>query len=345
MKSLALSTFVAVTVASSAFAKTSDVAPGQFSVKALRSIAEETATVELPAAAVDVILDAPEADRERIAVRTVRIFLTSKHSLAPSLVGAIAANAPELAPAVVEAAIQLFPENAYAITRAAVSAAPEYSVAIALRAVKAFPEHAGRVVAGVQRGNPAGAETFGNFIQAIQSGGERVFSDDDAVVTFKYQIGSSDQATGSGTLIEIVVETETREVKNEDGTTKTDPVTGNPVTEEVVVSAEVKVPEEAIEQKVFEGVEAKTVEKEVTVVNADGTTETKTETVVVFEEKTKTVIDDATGLETEVPVTVEAPATLVGVEVTDVDSFDIISRVLDTASEFVAEVVVEEYVQ
>ena len=306
MKSLALSTFVAMTMASSAFAKTSDVAQGQFSVKALRSIAEETSTVELPAAAVDVILDAPEADRERIAVRTVRIFLTSKHSLAPSLVGAIAANAPEIAPAVVEAAIQLFPENAYAITRAAVSAAPEYSVAIALRSVKAFPERAGSVVAGVQRGNPAGAETFGNFVQAVRDGGQRVFSEDDAIVTFKYTIGSSSQATGDDVVIEVVVDTDTGE-------------------------ASIKAPVDvAVEQKVFLGVEAKE-----TVVNG--------ETVVVFEEQT-TVVTAPDGTTTEVPVTV-APESKIGVEITGADAFDIISRVLDTNSVFVKEVVVEAYTQ
>ena len=107
--------------------------------------------------------------------------------------------------------------------------------------------------------------------------------------------------------------------------------------EKEVQVVEVKAPVITITEEV-------TVEKEVTVTKEDGTTETVIEEVVVFEEETTTVVAPD-GTETTVPVVVAAPESKVGEEQTGADAFDIISRLLDTTSEFVEEVVVEEYVQ
>ncbi len=164
------------------------------SVKAIRAIAAETSVVELPAKAAKIVAEASEETREKVAVRTVRIFLQNHHSLAPSLVGAIANSTPEVAPAVVAEAISLFPESAYSITKAAVAAAPKYAIQIALRAAASNRAQAQNISAGVERAIPAHAQDYRNVLTAISTG-ERVESADLAIVTVKVRIGSSSEIT------------------------------------------------------------------------------------------------------------------------------------------------------
>ena len=193
MKIRVVSALMAVAVASiTANAITTE--KSILSVKEIRNIAAETAVVELPAKAAEIVTAASEEVREKVAIRTVRIFLAEKHSLAPSLVGAISHAAPEVAPAVVAEAIQLFPENAYAITKAAVSAAPKQAVLIALRAAAANRALAPTISTGVQRAIPAQADQFVGLLTAL-SQGERVESAELAIVTVKVRIGSSSSIT------------------------------------------------------------------------------------------------------------------------------------------------------
>jgi hypothetical protein len=164
------------------------------SVKTMRAIVSETSVVELPAKAAEIVTAASEETREKVAVRTVRIFLQNHHSLAPSLVGAIANAAPEVAPAITAEAITLFPESAYSITKAAVAAAPKQAVLIALRAAGANPGHIGPIRAGIDRGIPTLAPEFQRVLAAMASG-ERVETTDLAVVTVKVRIGTSSSNT------------------------------------------------------------------------------------------------------------------------------------------------------
>ncbi len=193
MKTRVVSALMAVAVASiTASAVTVDKKIP--SVKAIRAIASETSVVELPAKAAEIVAQASEETREKVAIRTVRIFLQNHHSLAPSLVGAIANTTPEVAPAVVAEAISLFPESAYSITKAAVAAAPKHAIQIALRAAAANRAHAAKISAGVERAIPAHAQDYRNVLTAISTG-ERVESADLAIVTVKVRIGSSSSIT------------------------------------------------------------------------------------------------------------------------------------------------------
>ena len=164
------------------------------SVRTMRAIVSETSVVELPAKAAEIVTAASEETREKVAIRTVRIFLQNHHSLAPSLVGAIANAAPEVAPAVTSEAIMLFPESAYSITKAAVAAAPKQAVLIALRAAQVNPSQIGSIRAGIDRGAPALAPQFQQVLATIASG-ERVETADLAILTVRVRIGTSSSTT------------------------------------------------------------------------------------------------------------------------------------------------------
>jgi len=164
------------------------------SVKSIRAIADASTLVELPAKAAEIVTGAPEDIREKVAVRTVRIFLQGNHSLAPSLVGAIAKAAPEVAPAVVAEAVSLFPENAYAITKAATSVAPKQAIQIALRAAAANPTNAATISSGIQNAIPQHRDDVVSIFNALANG-ERVESANLAIVTVKVRIGSSSSIT------------------------------------------------------------------------------------------------------------------------------------------------------
>ena len=194
MKTRVVSALMAVAVASlTANAITVDKnAP--LSVRTMRAIVSETSVVELPAKAAEIVSAASEETREKVAVRTVRIFLQNHHSLAPSLVGAIANAAPEVAPAITAEAITLFPESAYSITKAAVAAAPKQAVLIALRAAGANPGHIGQIRAGIDRGIPTLAPEFQRVLATLASG-ERVETVDLAVITIRVRIGTSSSTT------------------------------------------------------------------------------------------------------------------------------------------------------
>lgn len=219
------------------------------SVKAIRAIAEETSIVELPAKAAEIVTAAKEENRKKVAIRTVRVFLQGHHSLAPSLVGAIAKAAPEVAAAVASEAIALFPESAYSITKAAVAAAPDYAVQIAMSAAANNRASAGQIRAGVQRALPnSSAAQFNNVLTALNQG-ERVETAELAIVTVKVRIGSSSAvvpADPTNTALNVPGETSQQQVFA--GVEQTveevpvvddngDPVTddnGDPVTETVV---------------------------------------------------------------------------------------------------------------
>ena len=227
MKTRVVSALMAVAVASmTASAVTVDKRIP--SVKAIRAIASETSVVELPAKAAEIVAQASEETREKVAIRTVRIFLQNHHSLAPSLVGAIANSSPEVAAAVVAEAISLFPESAYSITKAAVAAAPKHAIQIALKAAAKNVAQTGQISAGVQRSIPAEAEQFQNVLTALSSG-DRFETADLAIVTVKVRIGSSRAKTpavannpilnnGADKQQEVFTGVKQTTVTNDDGT-------------------------------------------------------------------------------------------------------------------------------
>jgi len=123
----------------------------------LNRISDETPIVEKPAKAAEIISQTDSSHRQRIAIRVVRLFLKEAHSLAPSLVGAIAASSPEVIVEVTSEAVQLFPENAYSIVKAAVAGAPELATVIALRLAVENLTNAEPILAGAVSAKPEAA--------------------------------------------------------------------------------------------------------------------------------------------------------------------------------------------
>lgn len=157
--------------------------------KAVRELAKTTSVVELPAKAGEIVKSVPEAERERIAVRTLRIFLEGRQALAPTLVGEIIQAAPEVAMAVVTEAVRLFPESAHNIARAAAAVAdPEQVALIALRAAAAAPHKATAVSTNVRRAVPEQEAQLEAFFGALQSS-ERVETSDSIIISVPIRIG------------------------------------------------------------------------------------------------------------------------------------------------------------
>ena len=194
MKTRVVSALMAVAVASLTASAITVDNNTPLSVKSMRAIVSETSVVELPAKAAEIVAAASEETREKVAIRTLRIFLQNHHSLAPSLVGAIANAAPEVAAAITAEAITLFPESAYSITQAAVAAAPKQAVLIALEAANANPSHIGQIRAGIDRGIPSLAPQFEQVLTALTTG-QRVETVDFGVVTVRVRIGTSSSTT------------------------------------------------------------------------------------------------------------------------------------------------------
>ena len=165
--------------------------------KAVRAMAKTTSVVELPAKASEIVKSVPEAERERIAVRTLRIFLEGRQALAPTLVGEIIQAAPETAMAVVTEAVRLFPESAHSIARAAAAVVDSEQVAlIALRAAAAAPHKATAVSTNVRRVVPEQESQLTAFFGALQSrvnalqSNERVETSDSIIISVPIRIGT-----------------------------------------------------------------------------------------------------------------------------------------------------------
>jgi hypothetical protein len=158
-------------------------------VKALREQAEIVSVVELPAKAAEIISESPEEGRKRFAVRVVRVFLQEKHSLAPSLVGAICSAAPDVSAAVTAEAVQLFPESAYSIVKAAVASAPEMAVSICLQASITVPEQRRQIVNGLRRAHPDGITELLRVVTMLSTA--RVEMIDSAIRSTRIRIGLS----------------------------------------------------------------------------------------------------------------------------------------------------------
>ena len=164
--------------------------------KAVREVAKTTSVVELPAKASEIVKSVPEAERERIAVRTLRIFLEGRQALAPTLVGEIIQAAPETAMAVVTEAVRLFPESAHSIARAAAAvAAPEQIALIALRAASAAPHKATAISTNLRKAIPERESQLTAFFGALQSSvdalqsNERVETSDSIIISVPIRIG------------------------------------------------------------------------------------------------------------------------------------------------------------
>lgn len=112
------------------------------SLQELQALSESTPIMEIPAKAAELIQSAEPEQRVQYGIRMVRVFLTERHSLAPSLVAAICRIAPEISVNVVSEAVKLFPEQSHRIVKAAVAAAPEFAARIALQATLDAPDQA-----------------------------------------------------------------------------------------------------------------------------------------------------------------------------------------------------------
>ncbi len=165
-----------------------------FTSKKIRAIAKSTAALDRPAKAAELIQEAPEETRSRVAIRVVRHFLSGYPLLAPNLVNAIVEANPELAVVVATEAITLFPKSAYGIAKAATAAAPEYGVLLALHAAKVNLQAGPAISKGIQDGAPALAKDYVDVLTNLSRGErvapiEREESAAEAIVTVKFRIG------------------------------------------------------------------------------------------------------------------------------------------------------------
>lgn len=176
----------------------SSVAHAGKTVNELKQVSKNLPLVELPVKAAEIISQSSSEDRERLAVRVVRVFLVGHHSLAPSLVGAICHQVPELSTVVVAEAVRLFPEITHSIVKAAVVSAPDYATAICLQAALEEPGQKRAVVNALLRGNPAGVTEFQSVLQSLVDG--RAESVSDALYTTKNRIGTSARNTPANPL-------------------------------------------------------------------------------------------------------------------------------------------------
>ena len=165
------------------------LAKGVPTVKQLREYSESMPLVELPAKAADLVSEADAEDQQRLAVRIVRVFLVERHSLAPSLIGAMCRKVPEISVPTTLEAVRLFPESTHSIVKAAIVAAPDYATLICIQTSLEEPNRKREIVNALRRGLP---DHVPNLVAALQTfGGERVESIADAVRTTKNRIGTS----------------------------------------------------------------------------------------------------------------------------------------------------------
>ncbi|MDA7510652.1 hypothetical protein N8642_02055 [bacterium] len=158
-------------------------------MRALGEQSENVSVVELPAKAAEIIVGHPEKGRKRFAVRVVRVFLQERHSLAPSLVGAVCSAVPDVSAAVAAEAVQLFPESAYSIVKAAVASAPEMVVSICLQASIEVPDRNRQIVNGLRRGHPTGITELVRVVTPLSTA--RVEMIDAAVRSTRNRMGTS----------------------------------------------------------------------------------------------------------------------------------------------------------
>ena len=144
------------------------LASSQPTHRELNRISDETPIVEKPARAAELIKEVDSSLRQRFAIRVVRIFLKEAHSLAPSLVGAIAASSPDIIVEVASEAVQLFPESAYSIVKAAVAGAPEKAVAIAINTSVQNVNRAEQILAGTIAAEPSSAPQLMSILEEPQ---------------------------------------------------------------------------------------------------------------------------------------------------------------------------------
>ena len=238
--------------------------------QALKEAAAQTAVVDLPPLAKSILQEVSDELRPRVAVRLVRIFLQGKHLLAPNLVSTITKAHPDLAVVVTNEAIKLFPESAYSIAKAAVAAAPENAVLVNLLAVAQNREQAEAITAGVHSSLGDKKDAMVDLLTSVANG-ERVESQDLAIVTVKFRIGGGrtnvpansnrpelnrPQETEPQEVFEGVTQQVVQEpVKDGQGNVVTDGQ-GNPITQPVLVvqidTGDVEVPEDLSRQEIVD---------------------------------------------------------------------------------------------
>jgi hypothetical protein len=143
---------------------------------AIKKAVANVPAAELAAKAASIVASSDSAEREEVAVETLRVIVSKKPSLAPSVVGAIAEIFPESSATVAAEATVLSSEQASEIVKAATSAAPHQATKIASAVAKAAPKSAVKVTRTAVTLVPSAADqivenvvtTLPSFRQEIQ---------------------------------------------------------------------------------------------------------------------------------------------------------------------------------
>jgi hypothetical protein len=112
---------------------------------AIKKAVANVPAAELAATAASIVATADATEREEVAVETLRVIVSKKPSLAPSVVGAIAKIFPESSATIAAEATVLSNEQASEIVKAATSAAPRHANKIAGAVAKVSPKSATKV--------------------------------------------------------------------------------------------------------------------------------------------------------------------------------------------------------
>jgi hypothetical protein len=142
-------TLAVLLAALSFFAAPSASAISQSDVVAIRKTVANVPAAELAAKAAQIVAQASNADRQEVALATVREIVSKRPATLVAAVAAIAKTSPEVTVAVVTEAARLANDQAPEIAKAAASSAPAQSDRIAAAVAKAAPKSATQVTRAV----------------------------------------------------------------------------------------------------------------------------------------------------------------------------------------------------
>jgi hypothetical protein len=113
-------------------------------LSAVKRAVQHVAAPEVAAKAASLVSKAETKERSDVAIAAIRVIVSQRPSLAPSVVGSISKAYPELSATVAAEAASLSKEQVEQIVRAASAAAPRNATAIAVAVAKVVPASAAK---------------------------------------------------------------------------------------------------------------------------------------------------------------------------------------------------------
>ncbi len=147
-------TLAVLLAALSFFAAPSASAISQQDIQAIKKEVASVPAAETAAKAAQIVSQAAQADRQDVALATIREIISNKPGTLLAVVAAIAKAAPETSAAVAAEAAKLVRDQSAEIAKAAASGAPDHAQEIAAAVAKASPNRATQVARSVSTSVP-----------------------------------------------------------------------------------------------------------------------------------------------------------------------------------------------